>query len=231
MPISAGTMFGTLEIVSEIERQGHNRRFNCRCIGCGTTGMKWLSNLLQGKLTCTVCTPWSEITKTARESVLATRRARSQESDDGRICLTCNEWKPWSKFSNDLRRERGKASNCIECAHWRTVKAAYGITRAEWEWLYSLTEGRCTLCDEDDPVNFAVDHDHSCCGNTRACKKCIRGMLCRNCNMMIGKVEQKPALRQRFVDYLDGTRPFQSFGAGDAVAILKDVDVQAEHVA
>ena len=34
-----------------------------------------------------------------------------------------------------------------------------------------------------------VDHDHSCCSGSKSCGKCVRGLLCTNCNMFIGRIE------------------------------------------
>lgn len=31
--------------------------------------------------------------------------------------------------------------------------------------------------------NFAVDHDHRCCSGQDSCGQCIRGIICRDCNM------------------------------------------------
>jgi hypothetical protein len=208
MQIPAGTTFGDLAVIREIERSGYNRRFECSCTGCGTVGVKWLSNLTQGKTSCLMCVPMAERNLAGREAVIAARRAASQESDDGRICLTCGEWKPWIKFSGDLRRARGKSSNCIECASWRTIKALYGLTRAEWEWLRESQQTCCALCGQNSAIRLAIDHDHACCGRERACKKCIRGMLCSVCNRLLGHVVTRPVLAARFSDYLE-RRPFQ----------------------
>jgi hypothetical protein len=207
MQIPSGMIYGTWEVVREVDRVKANRRFECRCARCGTITVKWVSNLLQGKTTCLTCTPRSQINRAGREAVIAARRARSQESDDGRICLTCQTWKSWANFTRDPRRARGKASNCLECAHWRTIRAIYGLTRDEWNWLRQRQDNRCALCAETGVARLAVDHDHSCCPAGRACKKCIRGMLCGTCNRMLGHIDAKPALRARFADYLDG-RPF-----------------------
>lgn len=170
--------------------------------------MKYLLNLEHGR--AVACSLDAAAARTAaREAVSAERRAKSQQSDEGRICLTCGTWKPWSCFTRDPRRASGKTSNCMECAYWRTVKSIYGITRAEWEWLRDNQDGCCALCHREDQSKLAVDHDHACCGKSRACKKCIRGMLCRTCNRMLGHVESKPRLATRFADYL-ALRPFTS---------------------
>jgi hypothetical protein len=164
---------------------------------------RWFANLLQGKTTCLACVPMATINRVGRETVIAARRARSQESDAGRICLTCGEWKPWERFSIDPRRSRGKTSNCIDCSYWRTIKTLYGITHDEWDWLFASQDGKCSLCGEPDTVRLNIDHDHTCHPTGRACRKCIRGMLCRVYNRMLGHIEAKPALRARFADYLD----------------------------
>jgi hypothetical protein len=207
-PVPPGTTYGPWVVGREIERQKNNRRFQCECAGCGTVAIKWLANLTQGKTACLVCVPMAERNLAGREAVIAARRAASQESDEGRVCLTCGEWKPWNRFTADPRRSRGKASNCMDCGHWRTVKTLYGITHQEWGWLLAAQDGRCKLCGEPDTVRLNIDHDHLCHPAGRACKRCIRGMLCRVCNRMLGHVEAKPALAARFSDYLQ-CRPFQ----------------------
>jgi hypothetical protein len=205
--IPPGMTFMSWVVIREVERVGYNRRFECRCSGCGSIHIKWLANLLRAKGTCTTCTPLSTFDRRSLEAFFAYRRELFQVSAEGRICHTCQTWKPWSCFSRDPRRSTGKASNCMKCSRWRVIKSIYGITRAEWEWLYESQGGLCALCREVDAVSLAVDHDHTCCGKIRACKKCIRGMLCHICNLMLGHADNKPALAARFADYLI-MRPF-----------------------
>jgi hypothetical protein len=206
MVIPEGTRFGELSVLHEVERSGQNRRFRCRC-SCGTEVVKFLSNMRRSQSTSCGCT--YTFGAAARASIIAARRERSQESDEGRICLTCDTWKPWSSFSNDKRRARGKMSNCIDCGNFRTMKSRLGISREEWEWLHVKQGERCALCGEPENKNsrLSLDHDHSCHGLGRSCKKCIRGLLCDLCNRMLGFVEQRELNRARFLDYL-AARPF-----------------------
>jgi Recombination endonuclease VII len=209
--IEPGTQFGYFTVIEEAPRRqtaaANLRYMRCRCI-CGEEREIFLGNLKARKtVSCGCAHSWGE---TGRAIALAQRRAISEESDEGRICLTCNTWKPWDRFSNDQRRARGKASNCMQCGAWRVVKATYGITRDEWGCLLADQRGGCALCQEPDVVDgrkLSIDHDHACCGRVRACKKCIRGLLCSTCNRLLGHVEARPRLADRFADYLK-QRPF-----------------------
>jgi len=207
-----------------------SRRFLCRCNECGEEAVKYLLNIERGiSVMCSLQVTAAR--KATRDAIAAERRAASQQSDEGRMCLTCQTWKPWSGFSRDPRKTSGKASNCMECSHWNTVKSVYGITHAEWDWLLGQQGGSCALCREGEKNSFrlSVDHDHACCGNVKACKKCIRGMLCKTCNRLLGHIENRPLLALRFADYL-AQRPFMS-AAGGADPVLEDVTPLAEDAA
>jgi hypothetical protein len=204
MHVPAGTVFADLTVIQEVERSGLNRRFMCRCT-CGRESVKFLGNLRLGRSTsCGCLTKSGEV---GRAASVAARRLRARITDQGRMCHTCQTWKAWSDFCNDPRRPNGKASNCFECARWRSIKGVYGINRNEWERMREGQGGACALCG--DPDGLMVDHDHSCCQGSRGrsdgrsgCKKCIRGLLCDSCNRVLGRIEQKPALAERFSDYL-----------------------------
>lgn len=207
MHVPAGTVFTDLTVVKEIERSGANRRFMCRCV-CGKESVKFLGNLRLGRSTSCGCNTKSG--EAGRAASVAARRARAQMTTKGRMCHTCQTWKLWDHFRLDPRRPEGRASNCIECGRWRAMKAVYGISRVEWEQLRNGQDSRCALCGErSEDSKLFVDHDHACCPGMRGqggikagCKNCIRGLLCNSCNNVLGRIEQKPALAERFSDYL-----------------------------
>lgn len=87
----------------------------------------------------------------------------------------------------------------------------YKLTVARWEELLRSQNGVCALCGEPeskthnrsgDLIRLAVDHDHRCCPGSMTCGRCVRGLLCYECNLLVGKVEAKPGLAIRFADYL-----------------------------
>lgn len=73
------------------------------------------------------------------------------------------------------------------------LKSRYGITRAEYEALLEGQSYKCLICGGGPGGNrkrFSVDHDHGCCSGRRSCGKCIRGLLCFNCNANLGYLEK-----------------------------------------
>jgi Predicted ATP-dependent serine protease len=199
MSVPPGTTYGSWEVVREVDRHKTNRRFECRCQGCGATATKWLSNLAQGKTTCLTCRPWSTIHRGTLAAIAARRRRVAQVSDEGRMCHTCATWKTWDHFRLDPRRPEQRASNCVECGRWRRIRRHYGIGKREWVQLAS-PDGGCVLCGELN--GLMIDHYHGCCGSEFGCVKCLRGLLCDFCNRVLGRIEQKPELAARFSDYL-----------------------------
>lgn len=62
----------------------------------------------------------------------------------------------------------------------------------------------CAVCQQPCKTErgLAVDHDHSCCPGNKSCGKCIRGLLCINCNRGLGMFQDDPVLLNRAIDYL-----------------------------
>lgn len=57
----------------------------------------------------------------------------------------------------------------------------------------------CAICRlEIWPETLHVDHDHKCCPGhpsegEKACGRCVRGFLCRGCNVGLGSFSDDPA--------------------------------------
>lgn len=210
MAVPEGTAFGELTVIGELERSGRNRRMLCRCT-CGRETVKFLGNLRQGRSkSCGDCEIVQRHRRVTLAKIVATRRKNACVTDEGRICGDCKQWLPWSRFGRDTRRDIGYASSCFTCTNWRSTKLLYQITRADYEWLLEQQGGLCALCCEppSSSKRLDIDHDHTCHpGTAKACKRCIRGLLCTLCNRVIGLSEKRAGIRARFADYLE-RRPF-----------------------
>jgi hypothetical protein len=162
------------------------------------------------------------------------RFTQSRIDADGRECTACGDYKAWNEYSpSKPTQPGGRYSVCKVC--WNGTRGGgpgnrngeyrawalkrMGITQAEYDWLLALQKGVCALHGGPETrkgaLYLSVDHDHNCCppvkvGQTRCCKKCIRGLLCHDCNHMVGLAE-KLGQAWRFPDYL-GSRPFMGKG-------------------
>jgi hypothetical protein len=47
-----------------------------------------------------------------------------------------------------------------------------------------------------------TDHDRSCCPGTGSCGKCVRGLLCNPCNLMIGHAHDEQERLRAAIQYL-----------------------------
>ena len=88
----------------------------------------------------------------------------------------------------------------------------HNITPMAYMELIAIHNGACALCHykpEKSEKVLQIDHDHKCCLDldkiSKTCGKCIRGLLCYNCNAMIGHYEKnKGDLKiQEFDNYLN----------------------------
>lgn len=80
----------------------------------------------------------------------------------------------------------------------------HGLLPDEFYKLIEAQGGSCAICPTLEPDH--VDHDHSCCPGPRSCGKCVRGVLCGNCNRGLGQFKDDPDRLRRAVGYLEGER-------------------------
>lgn len=121
-------------------------------------------------------------------------RKKSASRKNLKYCYTC---------------EKGlKKSRALE-AHDKRVTETKGITGAEYWAIYKAQDGRCALCRLAQGIRkrLAVDHDHECREGhdpKYACRKCVRGLLCTNCNRnVLGRAARDdPEFFTRGHDYL-----------------------------
>jgi hypothetical protein len=90
----------------------------------------------------------------------------------------------------------------------------HGLTEEQYAELLKAQGGKCAICGTRDPGGqgarrshgWHVDHDHACCPTgTLPCGKCIRGLLCHNCNIGLGHFHDDRDFLQSAIDYLTRT--------------------------
>lgn len=71
-------------------------------------------------------------------------------------------------------------------------KRLYGLTPTEYDYLVTMQDNRCAVCNQEFIKTPHVDHCHTT-GR-------IRGLLCQSCNTTLGKYEK---YKQQFDTYLN----------------------------
>ncbi len=142
-----------------------------------------------------------------------------------KVCTICRQDKPLAEFPRDRRTKDGLRCQCRVCKNssaagyyknWtpeqrllhrrRVTRSRYGIEYDLVVSLFEQQEGCCKICSKqgDVPIGheqqhdrkraLQIDHNHET-GE-------IRGLLCRECNLGLGKFRDSPQRLIRAVVYL-----------------------------
>lgn len=129
-------------------------------------------------------------------------------------CPVCIKWLDPRAFAKHPSRKDGLQHRCRTCAaegyrdQWRDQK--YGLQPGGIDAIIMRQDGRCAVCQtslEGMGLQYNsphVDHDHSCCPGVRSCGKCVRGVLCKGCNVMLGAAKDNAEVLRAAVRYLEG---------------------------
>lgn len=107
--------------------------------------------------------------------------------------------------------------------HETYVAKTYGMQPGEYDSLKELQGGLCAICRRATGATRAlsVDHDHACCDGPVSCGDCIRGLLCRPCNDILGHARDNPDYFMRFVAYLVSP-PYKALIRKQALELLNE---------
>jgi len=133
-------------------------------------------------------------------------------------CSKCKEYKVEEDFHKKKSAKDGFQSRCKECnkeavASWqlenpdwyidtpsRPAYKRHHLSLELYAELLNTYNGKCWSCKESDS-NLGIDHDHSCCSGTFSCGKCVRGVLCVNCNTALGLLKDSMDKIQLLLEY------------------------------
>lgn len=81
---------------------------------------------------------------------------------------------------------------------WRHKLRLYNLTDHGYRTLLRRQHNRCAACKKKFGTHNesvpCVDHDRACCSGARSCGRCVRGLLCRRCNRLLGVIERNSKL-------------------------------------
>lgn len=135
--------------------------------------------------------------------------AKVRDHEGRKLCPPCGRWLVEGHFHRSAREPDGLAGWCRDCnaaaqRRW-ALATKYGMTPDAYDAIAEQQGNVCAICREACTRGSAlsVDHDHRCCPGDRSCGKCIRGLLCRACNIALGNMRDDPAIVRRAAEYLE----------------------------
>lgn len=82
------------------------------------------------------------------------------------------------------------------------IKHKYNLTVEEYEAMLKNQGGLCAICKTKNK-KMVIDHDHSCCPQQKSCGKCIRGIICDQCNNGLGRFNDNIGIMRYAIEYLE----------------------------
>lgn len=156
------------------------------------------------------------VSRTCRECRLGKQDAefyKAAGNTDGisRLCIDCH------KAQNDKRYVRNAEQ--VKAAALRRYQAGpekirekhllsyYKLSMVQYQSMIAAQSSCCAIClspflSEKRKGPF-VDHDHSCCPGIKCCGKCVRGLICRNCNTVLGHAKDRTDVLYKAIQYLE----------------------------
>jgi hypothetical protein len=141
-----------------------------------------------------------------------------------KTCVKCGEEKDLEFFAKGKNYKDGRRGTCKKC-HTAYVKQyyknnpskrednirRYGLYEGNWQrhhiskekydQLLAEHDGKCHSCKTR--IATSIDHDHACCNKSRSCGKCVRGVLCNQCNTALGLLSDSKEHILSLLGYLE----------------------------
>jgi len=114
-------------------------------------------------------------------------------------CSACKKAKPLAEFSKNKNHRDGLNYRCFACKRTGARKYLYGVTQQQYDHYLKQQGGGCKLCGTKKPGGngkaFHVDHCHK--------TNVVRGLLCVNCNVALGKFKDDPEVLRLAATYVE----------------------------
>ncbi len=122
--------------------------------------------------------------------------ARHYRANKARYEEQAKRWRAENPERARATRRRNYLENPPTAAQRREgwLRWRYGISTADYEALFQTQGGICAICQLSSAQALRVDHDHDT-GQ-------VRGLLCHNCNAMLGLVREDADVLSSAIRYL-----------------------------
>src|SRR5271165_5798167 len=140
------------------------------------------------------------------------RKKLHQYKDELKQCPECRKLpeKKWRENNTEYLKQSKRRRYFDNKEKYTAVqiKTKYNITFKQKQKMYADQGNNCLFfshCNNRTTITgIHIDHNHKCCAGKRSCGKCIRGLLCSRCNVLLGFVEiYRPGIFELMYSYID----------------------------
>lgn len=134
-------------------------------------------------------------------------------------CRRCDTMTPTTgssqKYCTPCSALLKKGRQKLHASKENRIRRTYGLSLEAFNAMLGRQGIKCAICKVPfvKKEEIEVDHDHSCCpGQAKTCGRCVRGLLCRRCNLFLGYLETYRDRLDEALRYLStgGTAPDSS---------------------
>lgn len=133
-----------------------------------------------------------------------------------KTCPTCNQQKPCNAFGKNSSRKDGMSSQCKSCRNtyfqsdsYRNRRRVYYCNRLGLKYglktpysdMLTKQNNSCAICKKPPTTTKRLSIDH--CHKTGD----VRGLLCQNCNLMLGLACDDATVLRQAIAYLNKNGP------------------------
>jgi hypothetical protein len=108
----------------------------------------------------------------------------------------------WKSDSSKLKAyQKAWRDNNPDKSRNRKLKSKYGISSDDYNKMFAEQEGKCKTCgrhQNEFNKRLSVDHNHT--------TKKVRGLLCDDCNIALGKVKENIITLDNLKKYIENDK-------------------------
>jgi hypothetical protein len=164
-----------------------------------------------GRLVCKVCRRKSNRKSMGLEPADPDQSIEEWIRDQYRQKLTCKHGHGLEDNTYITPSGHKKCKTCMYLSNRKRSLQNYTLTEEQFLEMWYQQDQKCAICMTPLTIKLSIlegetaqiDHDHACCPEkSKSCGKCLRELLCTNCNNGLGRFFDNPELLIAAANYI-----------------------------
>lgn len=126
-----------------------------------------------------------------------------EQKESNRVWMRAYSKRKYAENPEFFRAKNKKwVESSVEYRRVRDRLKRYKLTPESFSALLESQDNKCSACGLPFTTTPFVDHDHACCSDNNTCGKCVRGLLCNRCNILLGVAKDSIEVLENNIRYL-----------------------------